>query len=392
MRWIRVLVVIALLVALAPVGSAQTKLKACFLYVGPIGDYGWTHAHDQGRLAVERALPEVETAYVENVPDAQTEPFIDKLVSQGCKVIFTTSFGYMDGTLASAKRYPNVIFAHATGFKRAPNMATYQAEFYQVYYLNGLVAGALTKTGRVGYLAAFPIPEVKRHISAFALGVREVNPKATVHVRWIFDWFHPAKAKEATEALRAEGVDVGTQTEDSPTFVQVMASKGLPSFSHYSPMYKFAPGYVVSGQLVHWDRVYIDFLRKVLAGKYTSSNLVNVDIWWRLKEGAVEMGAQAGMPINPAWVARLKAARAVIGGAAGGGRASVYDLVMDRLAQMSTLDPKTGQPLFDPFSGPLRDRRGILRIPAGQRATYQQLMTMEWAALGIVGPWENEPK
>ncbi len=390
MRWIGALLAIALLFALAPVGSAQAKLKACFLYVGPIGDYGWTYAHEQGRLAIEKALPGVETAFVENVSDAQTEPFIDKLVAQGCKVIFTTSFGYMDGTLASAKRYPNVIFAHATGFKRAPNMATYNAEFYQVYYLNGLVAGALTKTGKVGYLAAFPIPEVKRHISAFALGVREVNPKATVHVRWTFDWFNPAKDKEGTEALRALGVDVGTQTEDSPTFVQVMGSKGLPSFSHYSSMVRFAPKYVVSGQLVYWDKIYIDFLKKVLAGKYTPTNLANVDIWWRLKEGAVEMGAQPGVPINPLWVARLKAARAAIGGAAGGSR-PVYDLVMDRLTQMSTLDAK-GQPLFDPFTGPLRDRRGVLRIPTGQRATYQQLMTMEWAAQGIVGPWENEPK
>lgn len=159
-----------LLLALGLAWAQGDKLKACFIYVGPIGDAGWTYAHDQGRKKAEAALPWLETRYVESVPEAQALPVIDRFVREGCQVIFATSFGYMEAVLEGAKKYPNVIFAHATGVKRAPNVATYMADFYQVYYLNGLAAGALSKTGKVGYVAAFPIPEVKRHINAFTLG------------------------------------------------------------------------------------------------------------------------------------------------------------------------------------------------------------------------------
>ncbi len=383
MRWLIGMIVVVLVVGLAATGGAQQKLKAGFIYVGPIGDLGWTHAHDQARKIAEKTLPWLETTYVESVPEGQAEPFIDKLVQQGAKVIFTTSFGFMDGTLAAAKRYPNVIFAHASGFKRAPNMATYMADFYQVYYLNGLMAGALTKTGKVGYVGAFPIPEVKRHIGAFTLGVRATNPKATVHVRWIFEWFKPSAAKEATEALIADGVDVFAFTEDSPTVVQVASKRGLTSFSHYSPMHKFAPDHVISGQLVHWEKIYVDFLSKVHSGKYTTENLQNVDYWWLLAEGAVELGGQFGMPVNPALKAKLQAVQVNTPGL---GRISVYNLVTTRLKQMS--DPKVS---FDPFTGPIKDRKGTMRVQGGKRMTVGELTSMEWAAPGIAGPWPKEP-
>jgi len=384
MRWMKTWLVVALILAFATAGPglAQTKLKVGFIYVGPIGDYGWTHAHNQARLIAEKTLP-IETLYVESVPEAQVEPFIDKLIQQGSKVVLTTSFGFMDGTLAMAKRYPNIIFGHASGFKRNPNMFTYMADFYQIYYLNGLMAGALTKTGKVAYVGAFPIPEVKRHLGAFALGVRAVNPKATVNVRWLFAWFDPAKAKEATEALIAEGADVFAFTEDSPTVVQVAAKKGLPSFSHYSPMQRYAPQGVVSGQLVHWERIYVDFLSKVLAGKYNATNLQNVDYWWLLAEKAAEVGGEFGVPINPVWVSKLQAAKV---NTKEFGTLSVYDLVMRRLAQMSKTPVA-----FDPFTGPIRDRKGVLRVPAGHTMTVLELTTMEWAAPGIVGPWPKEP-
>jgi len=384
MRWMKTWLVVALILAFATAGPglAQTKLKVGFIYVGPIGDYGWTHAHNQARLIAEKTLP-IETLYVESVPEAQVEPFIDKLIQQGSKVVLTTSFGFMDGTLAMAKRYPNILFGHASGFKRNPNMFTYMADFYQIYYLNGLMAGALTKTGKVAYVGAFPIPEVKRHLGAFALGVRAVNPKATVNVRWLFAWFDPAKAKEATEALIAEGADVFAFTEDSPTVVQVAAKKGLPSFSHYSPMQRYAPQGVVSGQLVHWERIYVDFLSKVLAGKYNATNLQNVDYWWLLAEKAAEVGGEFGVPINPVWVSKLQAAKV---NTKEFGTLSVYDLVMRRLAQMSKTPVA-----FDPFTGPIRDRKGVLRVPAGHTMTVLELNTMEWAAPGIVGPWPKEP-
>jgi basic membrane protein A len=384
MRLIRLLLVVTLMLLLVGTGAAQTKLKAGFIYVGPIGDYGWTHAHNEARLLAMKALPWLETSYIESVPEGNAGPSIDRLVRAGNNVIFTTSFGFMDATLAAAKKYPNVIFAHASGFKRNPNMATYMADFYQVYYLNGLAAGALTISNKVGYVGAFPIPEVKRHIDAFALGVRAVNPRATVHVKWIFEWFSPAAAKEATAALIAEGADVFAFTEDTPTVIQVAGQRNLASFSHYSPMYKFAPKNVVSGELVHWDRIYIDFLTKVRNGTYTTRNLQNVDYWWLLAQKAVEMGAQFGMPINPVFVDKLKGAMVT---APGFGRVSVYDLIMRRLAQMSQ-----SPPAFDPFTGPIRDRNGVVRVPAGRTMTVGELNSMQWAAPGVVGTWPDEPK
>jgi simple sugar transport system substrate-binding protein len=276
-----------------------------------------------------------------------------------------------------------VLFAHASGFKRRANMATYMAEFYQVYYLNGLMAGALTKSGKVGYVGAFPIPEVKRHIDAFALGLREVNPQAEVHVRWILNWFNPAAAKEATEALIAAGADVFAFTEDSPTVVQVAAQHGLPSFGHYSPMHDLATDHVVSGQLVHWEKIYHDFLSKVHSGEYTPKNLQEVDYWWLLAEGAVELGSKPGLPVNPVFVDKLKAVKMKDATA---GEISVHDLVLKRLAQMSQATPT-----FDPFQGPIADRKGTLQVAAGKRLTQQALITMEWAAPGVVGPWANEP-
>ncbi|HEU68209.1 MAG TPA: BMP family ABC transporter substrate-binding protein [Candidatus Acetothermia bacterium] len=364
-------------------GLGAEKIKAGFIYVGPIGDYGWSHAHDVARRIVEEKYDWLETVYVESVPEGEVETYIDQLVRQGCNVIFTTSFGFMDGTFAAAQRYPNVIFAHASGFKRAPNMATYMADFYQVYYLNGLMAGALTKTEKVGYVAAFPIPELKRHISAFAIGVREVNPTAEVHVRWIYEWYNPAAAKEATEALIAEGCDVFAFTEDSPTVVQVAAERGLPSFAHYSPMYAFAPDHVVSGQLVHWEVIYDDFLAKIHEGIYTNENLAHVDYWWLLAQGAVELGAQIGMPVNPKYEAALKG---YIIDHPAFGRISVYDLVSVRYNHFA--DPGI---TFDPFEGPVYDRKGNLVVPEGMWMGYDALITMEWAAAGVVGPWPGEP-
>lgn len=386
MRWIKLFVIVTAMLLVATTGWAQqSKLKIGFIYVGPIGDFGWTNAHDVGRKQLEKAFPgKLETFYVESVPEGNVEPFIDKLVRGGAKVVFTTSFGFMDGTIAAAKRYPDVIFAHASGFKRAPNSASYMADFYQVYYLNGLMAGALTKTNKIAYVGAFPIPEVKRHLDAFALGARAVNPRVTLHVRWLFSWFDPAKAKEATEALLAEGGDTYAFTEDSPTVIQVAAKKNRLSFSHYSPMQRFAPRHVISGQLVHWERIYIDFIGKVLNGTYTTQNLQNVDYWWLLAEKAVELGGQPGQAINPLFTGRLKAAKVKTSEF---GTISVYDLVNRRLAQMAK-NPVA----FDPFTGPLRDRKGVLRVPAGHTMTVQELTTMEWAAPGVVGQWPGEPK
>ena len=356
-------------------------LKVGFIYVGPIGDLGWTYAHDEARRICEDTFPWLETVYVESVAEGNEGLYIDKLiVEEGCDVVFTTSFGFMDGTLISAQKYPDKIFAHCSGFKRNPNMMTYMADFYQIYYLNGLIAGALTKTNKTAYIGAFPIPELKRHMGAFTVGVRQAKPKAEVHIRWIYEWFSPTAAKEATEALIADGCDVFAFTEDSPTVVQVAAESGFPSFGHYSPMYQFGPEHVVSGQIAHWEEIYLDFLAKVYAGVYTAHNIADLDYWWLLKEKAVEIGAKPGMLINPAYEDELKEIYIddpVLG------MISVYDLVMKRLEQMA--DPSM---VFDPFNGPIYDRDGNLKVPEGLRMSMFELTTMGWAVDGIVGPWE----
>lgn len=385
------LVITALLVAAcAPTATpepteeaAEPGMKACYIYVGPIGDYGWTHAHDQGRLYVEGKFDWLETAYAESVPEADADRFLDRfVVEEGCDVIFTTSFGFMDATIAAAAKYPDTLFFHCSGFMRAPNLGNYMADFYQVYYLNGLMAGALSKTGQVGYVAAHPIPEVVRHINAFTLGVREANPEATVDVRWLMEWYDPAAAREASEALIAAGVDVLAFTEDSPAVIEVgqeYMDKEEPvyTFSHYSPMGDFGPDSAVSGQLVDWGIIYEDILMKAYTSVYDNTNLENVDYWWLMREEGAVLGARFDEPINPKFEGELKAVTVTDPLL---GEMSVYDLVFKRAEQMT--DPAM---LFDPFTGPINDQDGTLRLEAGQRATYGELLTIDWFVEGNIG-------
>ena len=378
-RWL----IASLLILVFTFAQAQDALKVGFIYVGPVRDAGWTYAHDLGRLATMEALPEIETVIVESVSEADVEPFIDQLVADGVEVIFATSFGYGDGVLAAAERYPNVIFGHATGIQRAPNVMTYIADFYQVYYLNGLIAGALTESNKLGYIAAFPIPEIKRHINAFALGAREINPDATVEVRWLFNWFDPAGAKEATEALIAEGADVFAFSEDTPTVIQTAGERGFPSYTHYASMLDFSPDTVVSGQIANWEAIYIDFLSGVLDGTYTNENLADLDYFWRLGEDAVEAGAAPGMVINPVYEDRLDAHMI---DDPEFGEISVHDLVFARIEQMTKLDPD-----YEPFTGPLSDRKGNVVYEDGQIATIGELLGLQWAAANVAGPWSEEP-
>jgi simple sugar transport system substrate-binding protein len=377
-----ILVLGLLLLSLA---FAQDKLKVGFIYVGPVGDAGWTYSHDIGRQKMLEALGDkVETITVESVTEADAEAAVDQLVAEGAKVIFATSFGYGDGIMAAAERYTDVVFGHATGYMRAPNVMTYISEMYQAYYINGLIAGALTESNLIGYPAAFPIPEVKRHINAFAIGAAEVNPEAKVEVTWLNAWFAPDAAKEATEALISKGADVFAFTEDTPSVIQTAAAKGFPSFSHYASMLSFSPDTVVSGQLCHWDVIYTDFVSKVLSGEYNSTNLQDLDYVALLSDGGLEVGADAGIPINPAYEAALKAK--VINHAEFG-EISVYDLVLKRIEQMTA-----GRDTFDPFTGPIVDRKGNEIYAAGQVGTIGELMSLEWAAANVIGDWANEPE
>jgi basic membrane protein A and related proteins len=385
MKHLRTFVLALFALAVVSLGAAQNgPLRITFIYVGPVGDAGWTYAHDLGRQAMQEEFgDQVETVYVESVPEADVEAYIDQLVADGANVIFVTSFGYGDGTLMAAERYPDVIFGHATGIERAPNVMTYIAEMYQSYYINGLIAGALTQSGTIGYVAAFPIPEVKRHINAFAIGAKEVNPDAVVAVRWLNAWFDPAGAQEATEALIAEGADVFAFTEDTPAVIQTAGARGYPSFSHYASMYEFSPETVASGQLSNWDTIYIDFIGKVLDGTYTSENLADLDYIWRMGEGATTAEARPGMVVNPVYEEAL---RAVTVSDPELGELSVYDLVMARIEAMSSVEPA-----FEPFTGPLSDCAGSAVYEEGQVATIGELFSLQWAADNVRGPWPGGP-
>jgi simple sugar transport system substrate-binding protein len=362
-----------------PESATEAKtIKAGFIYVGPVGDYGWSHAHDVGRRYVEEKFDWLETVFVEAVSEGDAARIIDRLVvEENCDVVFTTSFGYMDDTVAAGAKHPDHLFMHCSGFKNAENVGTYFAELYQMYYLNGMMAGALTKSNKVGYVGAFPIPEVVRHIDAYALGVKATNPDARVHVRWIFSWYDPAKAREAAEALVADGIDCLAFTEDSPAVIEVgqeHVEKGemVYTFSHYSPMEAFGPDSAVSGQLVDWGVMYEKILTDIYNGTWS-----NEDLWWLAKEEAALLGGSPDHAINPKFVDDLKAVSVSTPDL---GTMNVYDLVMKRYEQM-----KQGRDVFDPFVGPIYDNKGKIRIAEGVQATKAELLSMDYYAENVVG-------
>jgi basic membrane protein A len=358
--------------------ASDKKLKAGFIYVGPVGDYGFTHAHDMGKKFAEQKLPWLETIIVESVADADCARIIDRLIQQQkCDVVFTTSFGYMDETIKAGQRYPDKIFMHCSGFKNSKNVGTYFGDLYQMYYLNGIMAGALTKTNKIGYVAAFPIPELIRHIDAYALGIKTANPDATLSVKWTYAWYGPGKAKEAAEALITEGCDALAFTEDTPAVIEVGQShsekgKQIYTFSHYSPMQPYGVDSVVSGQLMDWGGIYVKILESIHNGTWT-----NDDIWWLAKEKAALLGGSTADMINPKFVGALKNAMIETKEF---GKISAYKLVSMRYAQM-----KQGVDVFEPFTGPIKDNKGNLKIKTGEKASKQDLLSMMYYVDNVKG-------
>lgn len=363
--------------AKAPAAPAK-KLKAGFIYVGPVGDYGWSHAHDLGKKYAEKKYPWLETVIVESVAESDSARIIDRLIQEEkCDVVFTTSFGYMEDTIAAGARYPDKVFMHCSGFKRSDNVGTYFGDLYQMYYLNGIMAGALTKSNKIGYVAAFPIPELIRHIDAYALGIKVANPDAKVHVKWIYAWYGPDKAKEAAEALVAEGCDALAFTEDTPAVIEVgqrhsEKGKQIYTFSHYSAMQPYGEDSVVSGQLMDWGGMYAQILEDIYNKTWT-----NEDIWWLAKEKAAILGGNEKDIINPKFVDDLKAAMIDSGEF---GQISAYDLIVKRYAQM-----KQGVEIFDPFTGPIYDNQGALKIKEGQTATKEDLLSIMYYVDNVEG-------
>ena len=369
---------LSLLLAVGIVFAKDKKLKAGFVYVGPVGDFGWSHAHDVGRKHALKQLPWLETVFIESVAEADAPRIIDRLVQQQkCDVVFTTSFGYMDDTIAAGKKYPDKHFMHCSGFKQAKNVGTYFADLYQMYYLNGLMAGALTKSDKIGYVAAFPIPELVRHINAFALGIKATNPKAKVHVRWIYAWVGPDKAKEAAQALVAEGCDTLAFTEDTPAVIEVgqehtEKGKQIYTFSHYSPMQAYGADSVVSGQLVDWGIMYEAILKSIYDGTWT-----NADMWWLAAEKGALLGGTFENIINPKFVDDLQGVTVKTKEL---GSISVYDLVLKRYEQV-----QQGTHLFDPFTGPIKDNSGQLKIKPGEKASKADLLSIMYYVDNVVG-------
>ena len=275
--------------AAAAPAPANEPLKVAFVYVGPVGDAGWTYAHDAARKEVEAKFGDkVKTSFVENVPEsaADAERVFRDLATQGNKVIFGTSFGFMESMLKVAKEFPDVKFEHATGFKTADNLGQYDVRTYEGAYLAGVVAGKMSKSGKLGVVGSVPIPEVIRNIDSFTLGARSVNPKATTRVVWVNKWFDPGKEREAATTLIGQGVDVLMQNTDSAAVVQTAQEKGVYALGWDSDMTKFGGKAHLAASTNKWGVYYNKVVEDVLNNKWKPET-----VWWGLKEGAIDLGA-----------------------------------------------------------------------------------------------------
>ncbi|GMV58424.1 MAG: BMP family ABC transporter substrate-binding protein [Betaproteobacteria bacterium] len=326
-------------------------LKVGFVYVSPVGDAGWTSQHDAGRKEMEQALAgKVVTTFVEKVPEgADAERVIRDLAAQGNRLIFTTSFGFMNPTIKVAEEFPAVKFEHATGYKSAANVGTYNIRFYEGRYLAGIVAGRMTKTNTLGYVAAFPIPEVLQGINAFTLGARSVNPKMQVRVIWVNSWYDPGKERDAANTLIGQGADVLTHHTDSTAVVAAAEEKGKMAVAYHSNMAKFGPKAQIAAVSHHWGAYYTRVAQSVLDGTWKPSN-----IWGGMKDGMIKLEA-----IGP----------------------SVPKEVVD-LVKAKEADIVAGK--FHPFTGPIRTNTGKEVIATGHLSD-EQLGKMDFYVEGVVG-------
>ena len=294
----------------------------------------------------------MSTTYVENVPEegADAERVIRKLASDGHKLIYTTSFGFMEPTLKVAKTFPKVKFAHCTGYKRAPNVSTYSGRFYEGRYLTGLIAGRMTKSNVIGYVAAFPIPEVVQGINAVTLAARSVNPKVEVKVVFVSSWFDPGKERAAADTLISQGADVVMHHTDSTAVVQAGEEKGVWSFGYDSDMAKFGPKSQLTAVTMVWDQYYIDKTKAAMAGTWKSD-----DTWGGLKSGMVKLA-----PLN----------------------AAIPDAVK---AEVADVQGKIESGATMPFAGPVKDQSGAEKIAAGKSLSDGDILGMNWFVEGVQG-------
>ena len=340
------------LATLGLAAGAAEPLKTCFLYSNPIGESGWTYQHELARRELAAALGDrISTKYVENIaegPDA--ERVIRNFVQEGCKLIFTPSFGFMEPTLKVARTAPNVIFMNGSGYKTAANVGVYNARYYEGRYVEGVIAGRMSKAGVVGYVGAFPIPEVLQGINAFTLGLRSVNPQAQVKLIWINSWYDPGKERDAANALLKLGADTLAYATSGVAIVNTGEEKGAWTLGYYSNMSKFGPKTNLTSVVQTWGAYYIKVVEDVLAGRWKSDNVLG-----GMHEGMIGMA-----PLNAAVPAELREKAVAI----------ERDIAAGKL---------------HPFTGPIVDQEGKERVAAGQVMPAAELGGMNYLVQGVEG-------
>ena len=336
--------------------AAPGPLKVAFAYVGPVGDAGWSFAHDRGRQALaEKFGSRVSTSFVESVPEgADAERVIRDLADQGNQLIFGTTFGYMEPMLKLASDFPKVHFEHATGYKTAPNLRTYDSRTYEGAYLAGIVAGAMTKTKKLGVVGSIPIPEVIRNIDSFTLGAQTQKPDIETRVVWVNKWFDPPKESEAAQALLNQGADVLFQNTDSPTVLQTAEKAGKLGFGWDSDMSQFGPHAHLASAVIHWAPYYERAVQEQLDGTWKTERS-----WWGVKEGAIELVSISEQVPAPV---KAKVAEASAGLKAG---------------------------TFAIWKGPIADQSGKSQLEAGQIADDEFLSKIDFYVKGVEGKLPN---
>jgi basic membrane lipoprotein Med (substrate-binding protein (PBP1-ABC) superfamily) len=335
-------------------GTAKSSAayKAAWIYVGPHNDGGWSQAHDQGRLYVQKMLgSKVQTTYKENVPEGpQTEQVLEQLVADGNKIIFATSFGFQDAVVAVSKKHPDVYFEMATGSQQGPNMGLYYGAGEDTDYLTGMAAGAASKSGKIGFVAPFPIPEVIREINAYTLGAQTTHPGATVQVVWTNTWFDPGVEKKAAESLVTAGVDVLGQGQDSPATGDAAKAAGIPWSGYDHDQQAYAPDIWLTATTYHWGDYYTSRVKAAIDGTWKTDNY-----WGGLKDGFVSL-APFGKSVS----------------------AETQKAIKEKEAGL-----KDGT--FYEFTGPIKDQSGAVKVPAGTKLELKDILTMDWFVQGVIG-------
>ena len=346
----KTLSIIAFAASLTATAIASAETKVGFVYVGPIGDHGWSYQHNQGRLAVEKELG-VKTTYVESVKEgADAERVIRKLAADGNDIIFTTSFGYMNPTNKVAKKFPNVKFEHATGYKRGKNVSTYSGRFYEGRTLLGTIAGKMTKTNTIGYVASFPIPEVIRGINATIIAARKVNPDVKIKVVWVSTWFDPGKEGDAAKALIDQGADIIMQHTDSPAPLQVAEKRGVWAFGQASDMKAFAPKAHLTAIIDDWAPYYVERVKAAMDGTWESK-----DTWDGFKTGMVVMA-----PLSE-------------------------DIPEDVRKMVKEQEKMIIDGTLHSFQGPIKNQKGEIVVKEGETMSDKDLAGMNWYVEGVDG-------